>query len=499
MSNQRKAEKKSSALSIILIVLAVAVLLLGYYLFFYHPSKVVKKVVDFKSTLNISQKIYDVLFTGDTVDGTRSNNGKFQIIDGDRQWTFEGFSYENGVITGTVTDMPCTVRILDQDFDVVYTGTVVNSEPAETGFFEGDGWTFDGSISGGVLTGNAVNAPVPVTMGFGEALTSYTGRVENNIIYDSISVKNVPYKYEYGDTEYVGTYSGSVFDSMSESEKKSIAGKRDADQMYFLPDIQGSFSGKEEGTDSFFNYSGAWKKGEIVKDGTFSCDNVAISFPDGSKEFGTYTGDVSSLIPNGKGSFSSINSEGKKYTYTGDFKNGMFHGKGNYQTDAPDDMDKYGEYKNGEYSPTVSEVVLSLGTKQSESFTLSDRAQAFINKHEEFFSSGSKPACRFYISKDYSYAEFLKSPEDYIESLFRQRMTVLSIEVDRDFFNRVVTTIVARDYKDKLYKGYSLRANTGLMEGGRAYVVGYPMTMVPIQNEKGKTEDAIEFLFCYYG
>ena len=80
---------------------------------------------------------------------------------------------------------------------------------------------------------------------------------------------------------------------------------------------------------------------------------LSLSYGDRS---GTYTGEVNKQgVPNGKGKFTTKNSQGEPWFYEGDFKNGHFEGTG--RTLWPNDQqEESGNYSNDRKRQTICRV-----------------------------------------------------------------------------------------------------------------------------------------------
>lgn len=76
---------------------------------------------------------------------------------------------------------------------------------------------------------------------------------------------------------------------------------------------------------------------------------------------GTYSGDVNEQgLPNGQGKFTSVNSDGGKWTYEGEFKNGHFDGEG--KTTWESGQVEIGTYKDDVIVPLKGDEIKTLYT-----------------------------------------------------------------------------------------------------------------------------------------
>lgn len=121
--------------------------------------------------------------------------------------------------------------------------------------------------------------------------------------------------------------------------------------------------------------------------------------------------------PDGIGTFTAKNSEGTKYTYTGEWKNGLWNGKGALYYLSKDYCDQIGTFKEGEFTPTVSEWFVSCGTHSKESFELSDKTIKYLDKNANLFKkkqSGDLISKTKRISiSDFSYNKYKEEQHKY--------------------------------------------------------------------------------------
>ncbi len=179
-----------------------------------------------------------------------------------------------------------------------------------------------------------------------------------------------------------------------------------------VPEGQGRF----ESTDSLHKveYDGGWKDGKLSGSGKMKHARWAIHFDTASQgkydRFGPYDGQVTDGVPNGKGSFSSANDEGVKWTYVGEFKNNEFSGKGEmtwgdgskytgefahgefngigelYDASNPDSVAK-GHFSNGEYTPLFADYVIMVA--DSVGCKVYDDGKAFLDQYNDLFEKES--------------------------------------------------------------------------------------------------------------
>ena len=483
-SNKPISYKKKNYIGLIIIIVILVTLLVAliYYKKIQSPEKEKKEVTDLPVTFSIKDKTYNATFTGVAQEGVPYGSGVYIVQDEKGNWEFNGFAYKNGMVTGFVTEMPIEIEIGSTIFPTKYTGKIVNGDPADKGFFKGDDWTFDGTITKDsetnetIMTGDSVNAPIPVETELGETMIArFTGPVKKNEVSDIIFVEHLVTTVKFNNLSYSGEYSGTL-----------LKGR---------PDGKGTFSGTcADG--SYLDYDGSWSNGEVIKNGKIKTDNMVMMLPDGN-EIGTYEGTVIDGHPDGAGVLQSINSKGIPYTYTGKFVGGLFQGQGEL---IPEDTNQYkqiGNFDEGKYLPTVAELAAILGCRDIEKFEVTKESISFIQNNEFAFKNGSKQSNRQMISPDFDVIKFAADPSAYTGKMFRMRFTIDNVEVDTNFFGYNMKFITARNGKD-LYRGYALRSDPNIVTGRKAYIVGYPIGYAQLSGELG-TDQAVEFLFSYVG
>lgn len=298
-----------------------------------------------------------------------------------------------------------------------FTGTLDDKQPDGTGkiVFD-DGWTYSGIFNSGKL-------------GKGTA-------------------KNLKLKVTVNGTEYTGIYNGSV------------SGE--------LPEGQGIFDSKDG--NKTFKYDGNWKGGKVSGAGKVESNNFTIHFKD-ADSVGTYSGSVVDGKPSGKGEFTALDKDNDNYTYTGEWTNGLCNGTGTCKyKDAKFEV-KTGNFKDGEFLPTVSQYFAACGTGSNCKYEMSDTAEKFMNSHEKLFTDHNKANINKALSNGYSFAQYSKSPKSFDGKLTKiSGLTVVQIQEDT-YWGADRTFMIASSGEQVYYINYIGKTNVITGDTITAYVM----------------------------
>jgi len=175
----------------------------------------------------------------------------------------------------------------------------------------------------------------------------------------------------FNNKTYAGTYIGDTKNSIPHGEGR----------------FEGAFNNKK------LIYEGTWQDGQFAGRGNLECEEYTLHFDNSEGVFdriGPFNGKVINGIPNGRGTFSSVNSEGVSWTYTGEWSNGSFHGQGKSIWDDDSATSQVGTYIKGSFAPTLSEAIAILSNNSN--FSLSENSKSFLdNHHNLFYKEHSNP------------------------------------------------------------------------------------------------------------
>ena len=354
--------------------------------------------------------------------------------------------------SGKVENKQMDVTIQNETYSGTYTGDTESKKPSGEGEFSGQS------------DGNQIK---------------YTGEWTDGAPSGKGKVENLPVKITITKTEYEGNYTGDTVD-----------GK---------PDGTGDF--KYEKDDVKVSYSGSWSKGNMSGDGKLEDSDFTIWFPKSKDKAskGAFSGDTKDGHPS-KGSYTGINSEGEKYTYTGEWANDTWEGQGKRDFENSEINDAIGTFKNGSFTPTLRELMVSLGTWKIIPFTLSDTNGAFIDKNEDLFiQSKQKGNSADAADTSISYKQYIKQPEAYEGKLMiTSNQQVLQIgETKGDSYpGGVLTqmlTLDSENYED-YYVAYYCGSLKDIYQDSQVVMVGLPIASTYFDNTSGGQTNCVVLL-----
>lgn len=346
-------------------------------------------------------------FTGTIEKNLPQGNGKIAVTGDLGEWTYEG-AWESGAAVGE--------------------GKLAGREIE---------FTFNDKIAKGIYNGEAAdglpNGKGTVTVGSGTEQWSYDGNWEKGKCAGEGSVVNMPIKLEVCVETIDAAYKGNV---------KS-----------FLADGEGTVGYEKD--DKYFKYEGGFSAGKMSGKGQIESNIYSVKFPEVTHQ-GIYKGDSLDGLASGKGEFSAVTEEDVAYTYTGEWENGLFNGQGVQKFDDANYYVRTGTFKDGVFSPTLSERFKSLGTYEGLAYTVSEPAVEFIEAHGELFPANKLSEIEEYVDESISFKHLKKSPADYGSSLTHfSNYSVVQISEEEIWGEKYsVLILYSSDYKNVAYLYY---------------------------------------------
>ena len=199
-------------------------------------------------------------------------------------------------------------------------------------------------------------------------------------------------------------------------------------------------------------YEGNWLDGKPSGKGHLKDDGFVIHFKNAAQgEFdrvGSFDGETADGVPNGQGTYTAVNDAGVKWTYTGAFADGTFNGYGEQVWDSPDTAADKGTFVNGEFAPTVDDIVT--GLVEELDYKVSDAGLDFIDKHEDLFTS-PKEIDPELVNNEWSSSAFKANPQNYSDRLVRfENVSVLTVP---DTESDQVSIVAFLDDSGMIYMG----------------------------------------------
>ena len=398
---------------------------------------------DKSTTVSINGVKEKVLYTGSL--SLMKPNGNGFCTARDNSWDFSGY-FENGILIGNgyISNYPCTVSFDGRDFDVYYTGDMV-----------------DGNLSGKCML---------YLQDTGEPF--FEGNVDKLQLVEG-SVKNITVTINYLDEQMEGLYSGNI--------------------------VNGNISGNGvfEASLADFKYEGNFKESTVSGSGRLYYDNYVIHFKDVDRT-GRYNGYVEDGIASGDGIFNAINAEGINYTYNGMFKEGTFNGKGKVAY-GPDGVEEYvGTFTDGEFTPNKAEFLKWYSENWIYPFEVNGLQQSFINSHDNFFQASENTVFTnlsydSFIDSNYRYEWVSTNPAQYYDRMIFSVFAAWGTLEDPTEFNENVTETLANDYDGNNYIFISTEPIDFFEEGENIVCAGFPIDTITISDG----EISEEFLVVY--
>ncbi len=382
-----------------------------------------------------------VTYSGMLTDGVPSGDCFAVIETNGQRWEYIG-AIGNGTFSGeaTVKEMPFAYTIVDRIYQGCYSGSVVDGIPDGQGKFMHNE---------------------------GDMCITCEGSWENGVFLENATVSGIPFSFDYENRSYLGQYSGVLRD-----------GK---------PNGRGSFSFYKD--EDYIEYDGMWMEGRMSGEGELNSTVYVVHFSDVDRQ-GIYTGRVKDGLAYGQGSFMATNSAGVSYQYDGEWKDGLFNGQGNIHYDD-DGGDYIGNFEDGEFKPSFTDVFVSLGTSNPK-FRLTDKQiemLAFFNDNDKGDDWDHEELAAFldeYTYSSVSIVQYKKKPSDYDEKLFfLSNATVEQINEYDNFMEYGKTgfrMIVTSPAGDEVAYLYGIGETPDIFEGSKLHIWGYPLAYSSYKN-----------------
>lgn len=168
---------------------------------------------------------------------------------------------------------------------------------------------------------------------------------------------------------------------------------------------------------------------------------------------GTYSGQMMNGIPNGEGTFSSVNDNGVTWTYTGDFKDGTFNGQGKTTWEGSDELED-GTYVDGLFTPTTCELFVSTAPIFAIPYSISEKNQSFIEENQNIFPATTEEAqskLSTFIRTDLTYPMMTKTLEGLEGQLYQCSRAVAVQVFQESMYGHTMTAIIASDEEYNYY------------------------------------------------
>ena len=327
-----------------------------------------------------------------------------------------------------------------------------------------DEWTFTGKQNKdkSLTDGNVEEMPYTFKSDGNKYDTYYTGEVKNLEPVGAITITDYPFTLQYEGEDLEGSYDGEILNA--------------------IPDGQGSFSYEDKG--DYFEYDGAWKAGSMVGEGTIESNFFIAHLPDADQK-GEFKGSVIAGVPNGKGDFSAKNSENVDFQYSGEWKDGLYDGQGKLVYDSDEYFVRQGEFKKSEFTPSLVDFYISMGSRRDGNFSISDKEVDYIKSHESMFNGSQPIVDDALVDKTFKYELFSKDEakyEGHIVSVSGLRV-IQVYEQERFGYPRVV--IIAEDSKYRNYYINLIGTAPDVVEGSRIQVTTLPVDFFTYQSAGG--------------
>ncbi len=337
--------------------------------------------------------------TGANFSGTIENGvgrGVLRFAD----WTYEGSFEENGpLLAGETDNYPWTMVLSGEEMPGRYAGALENGSPVGRGVFRCD--------NGAVITGRI-----------------------RGMAAEECTAEALPVALTWQQVRYAGLYDGPLENG--------------------LPAGEGRFSGINAAGQSL-SWEGGWTAGEMTGAGTLAADRLTTPM-EGRQQTGTYSGAALDAVPEGNGTFTSVDDHGVSFTYVGEWHGGSMDGQGTLTYAAANYYVRTGPFTGGSFTPNWVEALAVLGTGEPR-FTLTQAQIDFLNAHPELWESESRE--NFYnseynaqLDRQYKLRSCLQNPETMEEPrwLTQYSLKILDAYTGPAFTGGpVITRITATD------------------------------------------------------
>lgn len=175
-------------------------------------------------------------------------------------------------------------------------------------------------------------------------------------------LEDMPFTLTWAEDVYTGVYTGALHNG--------------------LPEGQGVFAGKDL-TGAALGWEGGWNAGAPAGAGELTADRLMTAV-NGVPAAGRYTGAGESALPEGQGTFTSVNDMGVPYTYRGSWHAGRMDGQGTLRYEAEGYYTRGGTFTAGQWTPTWIECLAAIGSCEP-CFALTDEQTAFLEAHPELW------------------------------------------------------------------------------------------------------------------
>lgn len=327
-----------------------------------------------------------------------------------------------------------------------------------------DVWTFTGVINkdNSLTDGSVENMPYAFKNNGKHYETYYTGEVRNLLPQSEIPITEFAFLLKYDGNEMQGNYTGTLLNE--------------------LPDGQGSFSYENKG--EYFEYTGTWLTGKPSGEGHIESNCFVVHFDDVDRE-GEFKGDVVDGIPCGEGSFSATNDENISYVYTGEWEDGLYNGQGKLVYDSSEYYVREGKFTDAEFTPSLTDFYLSLGSIKDSRFNISGTEADFIKSHGSIFDGEIKEIDDSFIDSTFKYETFSKDQSKFDCSIIKASGLRVIQVYEEEIFGYHHVFIIADDSKYRVYYINLIGTAPDIFENSRIQITTMPVDYFTYPNVAG--------------
>jgi hypothetical protein len=296
-------------------------------------------------------------------------------------WKFEGTAVGGRLTDGRGESLPCAVDLGGRAYPGRYTGEWEDRSPHGQGFFLAD--------SGAVFTGTFVRGAA-----------------------DAGQAGDLPLTLAWDGRDYAGEYTGALSGG--------------------VPQGEGVFTG-ESAAGQTLAWEGGWSAGRPAGAGTLRADRLVTVMED-TECAGVYDGAGADGLPQGQGTFASVDSGGTPFTYTGAWEGGLMQGQGTLTFRGENFYTRAGDFTAGRFTPSFLQALATLGTADPI-FTLTGEQISFLEQypalweaesHQNYQDSDYKPLLNRKLTLDSVVAD----PELLAESAWMSLSSLRVIRAD---------------------------------------------------------------------
>ena len=203
-----------------------------------------------------------------------------------------------------------------------------------------------------------------------------------------------------------------------------------------------------------------------------------------------YTGALANGLPDGKGTL-TLSGTGNDFTYSGSWSAGKYDGYGELIYSDSNIMEYKGNFKDGTFRPTFSQLVNALCS--TGTFEMTPGASEYVSENESAFLDHDSSNANFDTGLIVMYNKSAENPDN--RSFKTSISVVQKTEYPEETFGYPITEILGYSESEKMiYYGYYFGYSDSIAEGEDVTITGYPLGYGNYYESAGNETVALRFL-----